>query len=297
MNTASETASITFRALGKCCQEVQPAGKWQWQCALQNGARVPVTASLRDGFLTLACGAGAVQGTSAAGRAMSANAFLHRGAKLALDAAGRNLHLLTDIVIADEAQLFARLQWAVDGLHHGLHTLASLRADCAPSAEPAAAAPAECLEPVDEVIRESGWQFTKRGAGEFAVDLESSSSPPAMVRIDKSGMTASVELVRCNGANGSVAAALSIYLLTLTRTTRLVRATRHSGSQEIFALQAGLPVLPVPEELAHALAALSVAHRSCVREVNALLNETAAGCYLTACGASTTLKPTTEQEK
>jgi len=280
---ASENASAVYRALGKCCQEVAPEGKWQWQCALLNGARLPVAASLREGFLSLECGAEITVGSpSMMKRAISANTCLHNGVKLVLDAASRCLRLHSDIAVLSELQLLARLQWSMDGLHHGTRLLACLCTDCTLSPELTEAAAPEHLHNLEEFIRDSNWQLAKRGPNEFAVELESDSAPPALVRIDERGIAASVELVRCSRPEGAVPDALTIYLLTVTRTTRLVRATRLSGNQDIFALQAGLPASSAAEELAHALAALSVAHRACAREANVLLNEAAARCYLAA---------------
>jgi hypothetical protein len=283
MSSAAESASVVFRALDKCCQEVKPAGKWQWQCAVLNGARLPIAASLREGFLTLAsCAETTVATLSMLEGAISANASLHNGVKLVLDAASRSLHLHSDVAVLDEFQLLSRLHWAMDGFHDGVRAFSSLHSDCTSCPEAAEGAAPGHLDHLQEFMCDSPWKFTERGTHEFAVELESNSAPPAHVRIDKRGIAASVELVRCSRADEAVPEALSIFLLTVTRETRLVRATRHSGNQEIFALQAGLPALPAPEELDHVLAALSVAHRICAREANLLLNEAAARCYLAA---------------
>ncbi|MGD0910669.1 MAG: hypothetical protein ABR928_02170 [Terracidiphilus sp.] len=283
MSFAAETASTVSRALGKYCQEVKPVGKWRWQCAMLNGTRLPVAVSLHEGFVSLACDAETtVDGLSMLERAISANALLHNGVKMVLDASSRILRLHSDIAFLEEPQLIARLHWVLDGFHQGVGALAALGADRTHSAEPAAAATSGHLDHFNEATRESSWQFTRRGSDEFAVEIESVSAPPALICIDKSGIAASVELVRCNRADGAVPDALTIFLLTVTREMRLIRATRQSGNQEVFGLQAGLPVLPAPEELDHALAALSVAHRACAREANVLLNDRAARCYLAA---------------
>jgi hypothetical protein len=282
MMLASESAFAVFRALSKCCQEVEPEGKWQWRCALLNGARLSVSTTLCEGFLGLECDSETAAGSAAVvARAISANAFLRNGAKLVLDAASRCLHLHCDIAVLDESQLLARLEWALGGFHQGVGLLSSLHAEIAPAPEPAEAATCGCLD-LQELMCDSSWQFTERGPGKFAVELESDSAPPALVCVDERGISASVELVRCSRGDEVIADALAFYLLTFTGATRLVGATRHCGDQEIFALRAGLPDLPAAEEFAHALAALSFAHRACTHEANVLLNEGAARCYLAA---------------
>lgn len=284
MSLARETASSVYRTLGKYCQEANPDGKWQWQCAMLNGTRLPVAASFREGFLSFSyCAEASVESSSMLGRAIAANAALHRSVKLVFDAARCVLELRSDIAVLDEAQLQARLPWILDGFHHGAPALESIRANCPPSPEPEAAKATEKLEPLPEIMRDSGWPFTERGPGEIAVDLESEAAPPALVRMEQGGITASVELARWDGVDGAVAEALPSYLLSVSRSLRLVRACRlHSGPQLIFAFQVGLPPSPTREELTHALAALSVAHRSCVREASLLLDEATARCYLAA---------------
>ncbi len=292
MSFPSDVAYYVFRALAKCCQEVTPDGEWAWQCTKLNGARLSIAASLREGFLSLACGAEiTADAPFMLNRAISANASLHKGVKIVLDPATRKLYLRSDITVLNELQLMARLPWVLDGFHHGAYTLANLQADCPPSPEVTDAASPEHHDQFQECMRDSSWRLTKRGSDEFAVELESDSAPPALICIDKGGIAASVEMVRCGRSDGAVRDALAIYLLTATRETCLVRAAKHSGDREIFALQATLPAWPSSEEMDHTLAALSVAHRACVREANVLLNEAAARYYLTARGPAITSQP------
>ena len=55
MRLTNEAAAIAFRALNKCSSELEPDGPWRWRCAIQNGTRLPIAASLQEGFLHLAC--------------------------------------------------------------------------------------------------------------------------------------------------------------------------------------------------------------------------------------------------
>lgn len=242
MIPASETLSALSRALGKCCREAMPVGRWHWQCTVLNGARLSVAASLREGFLSLEASTETSAETSLMlERAIFANATLHNGAKLVLDATSHNLYLHSDIAVLDEPQVLTRLQWAIDGFHDGIRALTSLDADCVSSPGPAEAAAAKQLDHLRGFLRDCSWHLSKRGPDEFAVELESEFAPLALVHIDESGITASVELVRCNHSDGAVPEALAVYLLTVTRETRLVRATKHCGGKGVFALQARLP--------------------------------------------------------
>ena len=55
MRLANETAATVFCGLNKCSDVVEPDGPWRWQCIVQNGTRLPIAASLEEGFLHLAC--------------------------------------------------------------------------------------------------------------------------------------------------------------------------------------------------------------------------------------------------
>ena len=54
MKLANERAEIVSRVLSKCCDEIEPSGPWNWNCAVQNGTRLPIAANFDEGFLHLA---------------------------------------------------------------------------------------------------------------------------------------------------------------------------------------------------------------------------------------------------
>ncbi|MGB9029268.1 MAG: hypothetical protein WCC27_04030 [Acidobacteriaceae bacterium] len=286
MTFASESAAVTMRVLDRCFEQVKQDGPWRWQCVAQNGARLPLEASLEEGFLHLACDVGAdAAGGGALERALFGNDSLAGGVKFAFDAKSRRLDLRADIAVVDEAQLCRRIQCALDGFHHGAQILKPVE----PPEVPAEARGAEAsVAGVAELLRESAWTCTERGPGDLSVELDAESLPPARIRAAGDGLVVNVELARLNATAGAARQSLAVFLLTATGGLRLVRAFGvQREEQEIVGLQVGVPAAPVVEEMDHSLAALSLAYRVCSREASLLLNEAAARCYLAARNFST----------
>jgi hypothetical protein len=295
MTFASETAAATFRVLDRCFETVKQDGPWRWQCVAQNGARLPMEASLAEGFLHLACSAGATRAcTSSLERALFGNDLLAGGVKFALDAKSRRLDMRGDIAVVDEAQLHRRIQCALDGFHHGVQILKPVESDEVPVAEHDAEG---SVAGVAELLRESAWTCTERGPGDLSVELDAESLPPARIRAAGGGLVVNVEIARLNAATGAARQSLAVFLLTATGALRLVRAYGvQREEQEVFGLQVGMPSAPVMEEIDHSLAALSFAYRVCAREASLLLNEAAARCYLAARDFSPNYPDTEEKE-
>ena len=295
MRLVSETAAIVYRALNKFSTELEPDGPWRWRCAVQNGTRLPIAASLEDDFLHLACRPDSIrQSACALERALLGNNTLAGGVKLALNVSSGSLHLHTDIVILEEKQLLDRLRWALDGFHDG-HRLLKSTASRGSRAVAQAAASGTGL---GELLREISWPSTERGPNDFSADLAADSAPPASIRMSESGVVLGVELVRANAMADAARKALAVFLLTTSSTLRLVRAyaTEVDGGFA-FGVQVNLPAAPASEEIDHALAALSIAHRMCARETNVLLNDAVARFYLTARDIPTTNDYQSEQEE
>jgi hypothetical protein len=280
MTFASETAAATSRVLDRCFEQVKQGGPWRWQCVAQNGARLPIAASLGEGFLHLACDAEPAAGVGALERALFGNGSLAGGVKFALDAKSHHLDMRADIAVVNEAQLYRRVRCALDGFHHGAQILKPV----APKAVSVAAQGAEAsVAGVAELLRESAWTCTERELGDLSVELDAESLPPARIRAAGGGVAVNVELARLNATAGAARQSLAVFLLTATGALRLVRAYgAQQDEQEVFGLQVGVPSAPVMEEIDHSLAALSFGYRMCAREASLLLNEAAARCYLTA---------------
>lgn len=294
MRLANEAAATAFRVLNKCSEELTLDGAWRWRCVVENGTRLPIAASLEEGFLHLACGSEGMRKCACTPEhALLGNTTLPGGVKLALNTASNGLQLTTDIVILDEKQLLDRFRRALDGFHDGLRLLKP-----PPSYfDHVAGQTIESGAGLGELLRETAWQVTVRGANDFSAELDARSAPPARIRIGECGVVLSVELVRSSAAAEANRRALAVFLLTATSTLRLVRGyAEEMDSSFVFGVQVNLPAAPVVEEIDHALAALSIAHRMCARETSVLLNEATARCYLAARDLSTSIDQQSEKE-
>ena len=294
MRLANEQAATALRVLNKCCDRLEPDGAWRWRCTVQNGARLPIAASLQEGFLHLAWRPEAARNHACAPQqALLGNSTLTGGVKLALHGASRGLHLAADILILEEKQLMDRLLLAIDGFHRGQGLLNPPASRVRfPAARLAAPQPG-----LAALLRELSWPSAERAPNEFSAELDATSAPPAAIRMTQSGVRLSVELVRCNAPAEISRRALAIFLLTATGALRMVRACAEEPEGGLACgIEVDLPAAPAAEEIGHALAALSVAHRMCARESTVLLNQAAAQCYLAARDLSTLNENQSEQE-
>ena len=294
MRLANEQAATALCVLNKCCDALEPDGAWRWRCAIQNGARLPISASLQEDFLHLECRPEAGRKDACTTeQALLGNRTLTGGVKLALNGAGRGLRLVTDILILEEKQLMNRLQLAIDGFHLAQRLLkwpaSHLNFQAAQPVPP----------PIDlgSMLRELSWPSAERGPNEFSAELDANSAPPAAIRGTKSGVRLSVELVRSNAPAEVTRRALAVFLLTATSALRMARAYAEEQQGGLACgIEVDLPATPVAEEIGHALAALSVAHGMCARETTVLLNQAVAQCYLAARDLSTPNENQSEQE-
>lgn len=119
--------------------------------------------------------------------------------------------------------------------------------------------------------------------------MDASGAPPAIIRMIGSTLVLKVELLRCNASADITRMALTIYLLTVCSYLRMVRAYAERTDEQIcFGFHVSLPSSTTAEEIQHALAALSVAYRTCARETSVLLHDATAKLYLAARNLSTT---------
>lgn len=295
MSLGNESVATVFRVLGKCSSELVPAGPWRWRCVVQNGARLPLAASIEEGFLHLA-GHPESPGATAhvLERALRVNASLGGGVKFALNAAGSGLHLCADIVLLEETQMLERLPWVLAGFHQAYFRLNALDSRVDGMAAPREGASRGRLA---ELLRETSWSCRERGTNEFVADLEADSAPPARITVNDLGVAFTLELLRCAIPAGTVRQALAVFLLTAGSRLRLVRpnAGEEEEGQINYGFQVCLPAAPAAEEIDHALAALSTSY-CCAREANVLLDEGAARCYLSARNVPLTHNPENEKE-
>jgi hypothetical protein len=287
MIVENEFAETTYRVLNKFASEIVPSGSWNWNCVVENGTRLPLSASFVEGFLHLSCRPDAFRKTSLALEdAMLSNISLAGGVKLAHDPSNNGLHLCTDIVVLDELQLRHRLEWALGGFHDGNCLLKSPTSHKDFRISQAVLVPVADLA---ELLRGCSWPCTERGHNDFSADLDATGAPPASIRMIGNCLVLSVELLRCNATADISRLALATYLLTASSSLRMVRAyAEHADDQICFGFHVCLPSNPIEEEIHHSLAALSVAYRMCARESSVLLHSAAASQYLAARNPSTT---------
>jgi hypothetical protein len=294
MSLINHAAAEAVAGLSECFDEVEQIAPWRWRCAMRDGGGLLVSAILTDDFLRLATEPHVASGIEPViERAFELNTHLAGGVKAVIDPRGQQLKLCTDIVVLDKSQLRDRLTWSS---HILCDALDALQFDAAVGIEHQSTAKITSSD-VSEFLRETSWEFTECAPDEWSVALDTEVAPPAKVRLHENGIFASVELIRVDSAAMAPRRALALFLLTTGWVLRFVRAcASDSGTQKVFAFGVGLPPAPAPEELHHALASLSVAHRMCAREADVLLDEAAACCYLALRDSSLNCQPLNEKE-
>jgi hypothetical protein len=279
MSLANHGAVAALAGLNEYFDEVEQVAPWRWQCAMREEARLPVVAVFTDGFLRLAMEPRVKYGMDQAiDQALQLNAGCAGAVKAAIDPRGQQLKLYGDMVVIEESQVRARLAWALQSFCNAIRTIES---PAGPGIQRPPAANAASSSSFSDLLRQTSWEFMECAADEWSVALDTDAAPPVRVRIRENGIFASVELARVSSAAVATRRALALFLLTTGGMLRFVRVcASDSETQRVFALQVILPLAPAPEELNHALASLSVAYRTCAREAQFLLDETAAGLYL-----------------
>jgi hypothetical protein len=261
---------------------------------VQNGTRLPIEATLDDGFLRLECRPDVARRSACTNeQAIMCNRTLGGGVKLALNGTDIAFHMTADILVRDEKQLLDRFRWALDGLHYGYGLLSRPASHAGPTEEHRLEGGANLLE----LMRDSHWRLAERGPNEFSAELESRSSPLARLRASNREVALTTAFVRASTVPDCSRKAIALFLLTASSSLRLVRAF---GSEADGAwacgLMVSLPAVPAMEEIEHGLAALSIAHRMCAREATLLLDEAAALSYLAARNLTTCNYHFREQE-
>jgi hypothetical protein len=279
-----QVAESTFRVLDKCSGDLRQQAPWHWTAAVQNGTLLPIESRFDEGFLQLASRPEMLKRSAQElERALLGNRALPGGAGLALGADGTCLQIRADIALPidtsfDEQHLLKRMRWALDGFHHGVDLLNSLDAEAAAQMPPPESGSDSGLA---ELLRESSWKCAARGPNDFSAMLDAETEPSARIRMSENCLLLSVELGRVDTAAAVAREALAVFLLTAGGAMRMAHAwAMEKDDGWSFGFRVCLPAAPAPEEIDHALAALSIAHRATARESRMLLDEATARCYL-----------------
>jgi hypothetical protein len=300
MKLDRDIAATASRLLDKCMVDLRQTGPWRWQSIAQNGTLLPIESRLEEGFLQLATRPESRQREAAElERVLLGNSVLTGGVGAVLDPVSARLFMRADIPLMEdtrpeEKHLLHRLHLALEGFHAGADLMKSIDAVSGFPMPPAAASCAR----LTELLRECAWHCEERGTDEFSATLDAGSAPPAKVRMTEHDLQLSVDLGRTDAASEAVRTALAAFLLTTSSVLRMARAyaVETEGTWN-FGFRVCLPAAPTPEEVDHALAALSTAYRISARETSVLLDEAAARCYLAARNLSTINQPNRETEK
>lgn len=270
--------------LGKCADNVSPAGRLRWNCVVRNGRPLPVSAAAADDFILLDAAVGTV-GDSGLHGLLERNATLDAGAKFALSDRPWRIGLRAEIAVHDDVNLLARLRENLDAFRHcGSQFQAPALSREPASGETAVseAAVSPGAGALGELLRQTQWAFQERSTGGVSVDLEMRDAFfQALIEERGDGLDASVELVQGAEPPAVSCEALAAFLLCANHSLRLVRArVIRRDAEWVWGFQTRFESQPCPAELDHALAALSVACRAAAREASALLDESVARQYL-----------------
>ena len=276
---------------------VESRGAGRWRLAAGNGAALATTATVEDGWLRLDAGLRARPLPSRRGRArlwelLEANATLPGGVRLVLTGS-RRLLARAEAPTAEGVDLDVWVAGALAGL---VRAAERWRGQGPPPCKDGEGGPGsgtgdEGPDLSDEVRRlceEAGWSVIARPSGTLAVPLEvPGESCTADVERGPGRFTVTAELARTSTLSAASRDAWAGLLLTACGVVRLARASAGSRDGHVAAwVEATWPGLPSAAELAHGLAACSVACQLCGREVTALKEEAIATQYLRVRGWS-----------
>jgi len=285
------------RSLRKCAQSVTREGPEKWDVALRNGELLAARVWLDRDWLHLAAGPGesvtmAELGQELAWSWLRRNGTLPGGAKYAIDPRG-NPQIRAEMLLRpeeSETDLRARL----GDLCAGVQIAAEHVRESTATAIPPMAVPATVADTAPYDLRplceEVGWPFTARASGKLVFTLDTAGD------FHQATLARGAENVRLTADLGTPArwasenarAAVALLLLTLGGVARMIRpAGEDCDGRSAVRLEAHLGPCPLAGELAHALAALSVACRLCGREVEVLRHDNEiAVAYLVSRGLS-----------
>ena len=273
------------KQLSRFADECERVRTDHWRLALKNGRAMSVSVKRSDGFLLFDAGTG-IQLT-AENLAPLAECWreLPATVKLAVRRNASEVRLRSEFPLPEESDVSAdRVREHLDGMRNALHSLSSCEAAAEEMACPEPEGDGQAINgSLAEVLQEAGWPFHERPGGALLADLETGSEfLQAEVGRCAGNARLRVTLHRDDEISEDAQQALCLYLLEANAALRYVRAFLQRDSE---GLAAGFEVhvggLPTAAEAGHALAALSVAARQCVREVK-VLGGSMAGIYRSA---------------
>lgn len=286
----NNAAAIAESALGDYFATVELTASWRWLVTSGAGAGTPISVWLENETLRLV---GHPQsgdcGEQAMADALRANRVLAGGVKFAIDPRTRALLKCADAAVVDAAQLLERLASVAQGFLES----EDLSAAAARAEAHGACVSADALSgQMPELFHRASWTLTECAPDQWSLGLDDDSAPPARLHCAGDELAAEVEVVHA-GAEGQCRRALERFFLAASAGLRFVFASAaESEKGKTFSLGVKLSRAAMPAEIDHALAALSVAYRACIREATFLLDEGAACCYLAVHEANQEIRQT-----
>lgn len=268
---------------------VQQQGNGSWEFSLANGAAESAQASIRDEWLTLSVPFQGFGDAAAQWSLLHRNGTLPGLCKFALD---YNClpQLRADLPLDWEQQpcsLRRRLAEAAEGMRSAVKWLhGSAGVDDPGTAEDHGIreSSSDCKPDLGRLLDEAGWPSVAGPGNRHSVQLEVRNGYSKVFVSYQNGadVVAHAELAKWEVLAPIQREALGIFLLTACGTIRMVRATVVETEARVTARFEVRLSLPSAGELAHALAALSVAANICTREALSLGDERIARMYFAA---------------
>lgn len=268
---------------------VESRGTGHWRITLPGKRPLAVDAQMDAEWLTLRC-------VNVSGRSASRQELprlwqflclqrsLEGGVRAAIDSDHDRIYLAADISLDERVDVAQRLASACAGFRGGACLLANKPLDAYDPAQPAAepsAAPSASLE-LAALVGELDWQSVRRSPERFAFELEVPGIHPTALLEKRADQPLSihVELIRRDGLSLASRQAMALLLLVASDHFRLIRPVAHDeGEVTRVGLEVAWNSDPAVSELQDALAAMSLACRACVLELEALVDESLALAY------------------
>jgi hypothetical protein len=265
----------------------------RWALGLTNGHSLAVTAQRADGFLLLSAETGCVPSDEILDELSAASAAMPTGVKFAWRRSWPALRLRAEFPLPAEEVDDGRVRRHLDGmrrtygqLRDGLFCEEPGVAEASPGAGAGLDAPGD----LPDWLREAGWACHQRPGASLLADLETNGYFQQAEIAAVGGCTRfRATLYRADNPPEPCVRALAWYLLEANADLRLARGFLERDAGGLAAgFDVGIAGELTPADAEHALAALSVACRSCARQMDVLQDDALAGLYRSARGLNLT---------
>lgn len=281
------TVSVVEQALTECSSSVRRVSATSWSLALSNGAALPASASLDDGWVSIGLGLGrenATDGTDDLHKALRLGSSIPGRGRAVIAPGTRHVSLLAEFPVRKNVDLARRV----------VNTCAELEraADLLRGSEKTEALPGDAPRAKREVdipglCEQAGWPCTVRSSGRQTVDLEATGGffQAEIHTYGPSGLIARARLADWESLEPLCRDAVDVFLLSASGRMKAVRpSVRESDGRITAFLEVAVPEEPQAGDMNDALGILSVACSVCGREAACLADEFVAGLYLAARG-------------